>query len=70
MKPYGVRVIEFPDVGDIQEMGAKSSAGRLKGDEHGYCRTKTKRRTRLIWKKRARAQAKKDCDVRVKEAQA
>lgn len=27
MKPYGVKVIEFPDVGDIQEMGAKSSTG-------------------------------------------
>lgn len=29
MKPYGVKIIEFPDVADIQQMGAKSSVGKI-----------------------------------------
>jgi hypothetical protein len=57
MKPYGVRVIEFPDVADIQEMGAKSSTGRFagkSGDYHPYSRSKKKKKIRRYWKRRAR----------------
>ncbi len=57
MKPYGVRIIEFPDVADIQAMGAKSSTGRLpgkSGDFHPYSRSKNKTMVRRYWKRRAR----------------
>ena len=61
MKPYGVRVIEAPDVVDIQEMGAKSSTGRYKekgGDFKAYSRTKNKNSARRYWKKKARKENK------------
>ena len=45
MKPYGLKVIDSPDVGDIKEMGSKSSTGKFagkSGDFHPYSRSKTK----------------------------
>ena len=58
MKPYGVKVIECPDVGDIQEMGSKSRIGRYPGrggDYHGYNRNpEVKARTRRYWARKAR----------------
>ncbi len=64
MKPYGVKVIEYPDVGDIREMGAKSSCGKIagkSGDFHPYCRGDNKAKTRRYWKRRARAEGKDEC---------
>ena len=52
MKPYGVRVIEHPDVADIKAMGAKSRTGKL--SEHTYCRGPSKSRIRRLWKRVAR----------------
>jgi hypothetical protein len=57
MKPYGVRIEEFPDVGDIHEIGAKSSVGTFQsksGEYRGYCRSKAKQTTRRRWKRKAR----------------
>lgn len=64
MQPYGVRVIEYPDVADLQSMGAKSSAGQFPGpggDYRGYSRTANKRKARRYWKRRARRQGRADC---------
>lgn len=62
MKPYGVRVIESPNVAEIQEMGAKSSAGKIKGNQHGYTRSSAnKRSTRRYWKRRARREGAATC---------
>jgi hypothetical protein len=57
MRPYGVRIIECPDVADIQLMGAKSSTGQLRsksGEYRGYSRRKAKKTIRCYWKRRAR----------------
>jgi hypothetical protein len=57
MKPYGVKVIEWPDVGDIQSMGAKSSTGKFagkSGDYHSYSKGNSKKRIRRYWKRKAR----------------
>ena len=64
MKPYGIpRVpeIDFPDVGDIQRFGFKSSCGKIvgkSGDFHPYLCPNHKARTRRIWKRKARAEGK------------
>ena len=62
MKPYGLfgEVIEYPDVYDIHDMGAKNSCGQIKkksGDYNGYCEGPKKDRTRRRWKRRARREA-------------
>ena len=49
MKPYGVAVIEWPDRADVSFNARKSRMGKL--------RSGPKRRTRRLWKKRARASA-------------
>ena len=57
MRPYGVLIIEHPDVADIQAMGAKGSVGKFPGkggDYRGYARGDNKRRTRRLHKRRAR----------------
>jgi hypothetical protein len=59
LKPYGVKVIQSPDVADIQAMGAKSSTGKFpgkSGDFHPYSRTKNKKAIRQYWKSKARHQ--------------
>jgi hypothetical protein len=65
VRPYGVPIEQFPDVGDIQEMGAKSSAGKFpgkSGDYHGYIRNPThKASIRRRWKRAARAEGKRAC---------
>lgn len=65
MKPYGVKVIEHPDVADIQEMGSKSSAGKHPGysdDFHPYTRSKESRAaTRRYWARKARRENKSAC---------
>ncbi len=64
MRPYGVKVIEHPDVADIQSMGAKSSVGRIAtkgGDYKGYSRKSRKARTRRIWKRKARIEGRERC---------
>lgn len=62
MKPYGVKIIEHPDVADIQEMGAKSSAGKhsgRSGSTKSYIRNPAdKARVRRRWKRRARLEGK------------
>ena len=66
MKPYGVRIIEDPDVADIKEMGSKGSVGKFKGrsgDFHPYAHGEAKARTRRYWKRRARAHSKALCRV-------
>jgi hypothetical protein len=67
MKPYGVRIVEFPNVGDISEMGAKSSAGHISGrsgDCHSNFRSvDSKARTRRHWARKARAEGKAACNI-------
>jgi hypothetical protein len=36
MKPYGVRVIDGPDVADIKEMGSKGSTGKFRFLKHDH----------------------------------
>lgn len=65
MKPYGVKIEEWPDVADIQAMGCKGSVGRLagrSGDYHPYIRGANKARTRRYWKRLARAESKQLCE--------
>jgi len=52
MKPYGVKLIEHPDVADIQEMGCKSSVGGRNYNRN----VATKARTRRRWARKARAE--------------
>ena len=57
MQPYGVRVVQFPDVDDIQRMGAKSSVGKFagkSGDFHPYSRGASKNAIRRYWKRKGR----------------
>ncbi len=57
MKPYGLRVIEYPDVADIQMMGAKGRCGKFPskcGKYRGYCWGESKAATRRYWKRKAR----------------
>lgn len=65
MKPYGVRVIEHPDVVDIQSMGSKSSVGKLprkSGVFHSYTRSVfAKATTRRYWARKARLDNKLAC---------
>lgn len=61
MKPYGVRVIESPDVSDLREMGSKSSAG---GRNYNRC-SAAKARTRRYWARKARAAGKASCNETV-----
>lgn len=64
MRPYGVKVEEYPDVADIKEMGSASHTGKLpgkSGDFHPYCKGKSKRRSRRYWKRVARAENKAAC---------
>jgi hypothetical protein len=59
MRPYGLPRIcdlEYPDIGDIQLYGLKSSVGKFpgkNGDYRPYCRNHSK--ARRIWKKKERA---------------
>lgn len=62
MRPYGVWVVEWPDVVDIKQMGAKSSMGEVPGRAghfRGYCRGESKSRIRRYWKRVARAEGKR-----------
>jgi hypothetical protein len=60
MKPYGLKVIEHPDVADIHIMGSKSRTGKL--GEHAYCdRPAAKARVRRYWKRIARRANKAAC---------
>lgn len=65
MKPYGVRVIEGPDVADIQATGRKSRVGRLpgrSGDYRPYSRGENKAKTRRYWKRIARKANREACN--------
>lgn len=67
MKAYGVpRILNerYPDVADIKAAGLKSSKGTIpnrNGECRGYFKNKqTKRNARRIWKKKIRAQHKRE----------
>ena len=67
MRGYGLPryfCVEHPDVADIKEFGLNSSTGRIpkkNGDIPSYFHNSaSKRSTRSIYKRRARAQAKND----------
>jgi len=65
MKPYGVVVIDSPDVADIKEMGSKGRAGQFagkSGDYHPYSSGEDKAATRRYWARRARRQGKNECE--------
>jgi hypothetical protein len=65
MKPYGVKVIEYPDIADIKEMGSKGRVGMIaghSGDYHPYSRGASKAATRRRWARKARAEGKAACD--------
>lgn len=68
IKAYGLKVIEYPDVGDIQMMGSKSSVGRFRsksGQYKSYIRRSVKKRAvRRFWKRKARIDGRKQCDQR------
>lgn len=66
MRPYGLKIIEGPDVADINEMGSKGSFGKFpgrNGDYHPYSRGAVKDRTRRRWARRARAEGKAACNI-------
>ena len=66
MKAYGLprnSNIEFPDIADIAEFALKTSTGQIEslgGDYRGSSKTKNRNKTRRIWKKKARINAKID----------
>jgi hypothetical protein len=63
MRPYGLRIIEHPDVADLQEMGAKTSAGG-----RNYLRSSAQKRvTRRRWKRLARGQGKAETAEQAEE---
>jgi len=72
MKPYGVRIEEWPDVADIQNMAAKSACGCLRGkggDYRGYNRNKTgKWRMRRMWKRIARRLGNREIQSQLEES--
>lgn len=57
MKPYGVRLIEGPDVADIREMGSKSSVGGRNYNRNVASKATTRRR----WKRLARVEGRLAC---------
>jgi len=65
LKPYGLVVVEYPDVSDIHAMGAKSICGRFPvrgGKSRGYFKNKAvKAQTRRYWARKARAANKAAC---------
>jgi hypothetical protein len=65
MKPYGLQIIEYPDVADIQFMAAKSSIGRMpskSGEYRSYTRSvQVKKAMRRYWKRKARKENKALC---------
>ena len=66
MKPYGVKIIEDPDVADIQKTGSKGCVGKLpgrSGDYHPYCRGTAKATTRRYWARKARRKNKAICTI-------
>lgn len=72
MKAYGLQVVEFPDVADIQNMGAKSSCGKFRGkggDYRGYADGAVKDRTRRSWKRKARREALNDIRAALNDAE-
>ena len=65
MRPYGVRLIEFPGVGDIQAMGSKGRVGHFPG-KSGECRSyirspAAKATTRRRWARKARKVGRDAC---------
>lgn len=66
MRPYGVRVIESPDVADIKAMGSKGSVGKFagrSGDYRPYARGASKARVRRTWARKARAANRAACEA-------
>lgn len=73
MRPYGVEVIEFPDVADIAVMGGKSCAGQLpgrSGDFHPLSKGAAKKIARRYWKRVARRAGRQEItEQRMEESQ-
>ena len=70
MKPYGLQVIDGPDVADIKEMGAKGSTGKFaghSGDYHPYSRGAVKARARRYWKRIARREEVQEIEEQLAE---
>jgi len=68
MKPYGIprlKDLECPDCADIRNFGLKSSKSRARGKggefKNSFRSSTAKRRTRQIWKSRARSASKALC---------
>jgi hypothetical protein len=65
MRPYGVSIIEHPDVADTLEMGSPGCVGNLRGrsgDFHDHYRNPaSKAATRRHWKRIARRAGKAAC---------
>jgi len=62
MRPYGVEIVEDPDIDDILCMGARSSVGSITGrnGEHRGYRKRDKRVTRRRWKRAARRDSRRE----------
>ncbi len=74
MRAYGIPRdldIEYPDVGDIQHFGMKSSVGQFptkSGEYRSYTRSAESRRsTRRLWKRCARRAGNKEISNELKE---
>jgi len=64
MRPYGVKIIDGPDVADIHEMGSKGSVGKFagrSGEYHPYAHGAVKAATRRYWARKARKANKAAC---------
>jgi hypothetical protein len=74
VKPYGLSIEEYPDVGDIKSQGRKSSVGTIKskgGEYRGYHRNKTeKARVRRYYKRKARNNWKQEVEGQLRDDEA
>lgn len=64
MKPYGVAIEEYPDVGDIKNNARKGCVGQFpgkSGDYHPYSHGVGKAAMRRYWKRRARRDGRNAC---------
>ncbi len=70
MKPYGLDIVEWPDVRDIIEMGAKSCTGQVLNKSsvyRGYCNRRRKRQTRRYWKRKERRAGREEIEEQLEE---
>ena len=72
MRPYGVRVVEWPDIADIIAEGAKSSIGNVRsksGEFRAFGTPEKRASTRRYWKRQARRVGVEECRAGLRESE-